>query len=624
VTSPTGEPDGITSVAAWRRWLAAAAVATSGGASYEPATLVDVLAEVLTARGYRLLDDAPAGTSWVDRPARVVHLPAGEAPAPRAGRLAHQIGHLLLHRAPPPAAGGCDGIARLQADSVAVLLLAAAGVSPAAAGLPGPPPAGWPAGVDVTDALGAAASAAARLSARLLPPTAATAPVGSPLAGRLDAATARTAALRVRATAGEIRTAPPPAAPAAGAHGRLYEAVAAAGDWYRARLHQHPDARHARQALTERGLAPLARYDPRWSIGYAPAGAATLIGHLRGLGYTDEELLAAGLAHRTRDGRLIDLFRDRILFGIRDHSGRLVAFTGRTLATGQQPPPPKYLNTPATAIFDKSTVLFGLTEQTLALAAPDAMPIVVEGPTDVLAAAAATLKGGPLIVAVAACGTAVSAGHAAALIRAAPHRAGIIAAFDADQAGENAAARLYDLLYDVEPALYEAVLPAGTDPAELLRTGGADAVRAALADPAQRRPLAATVLEQRLHWWTAGDRLAFAEDRWLAIRAAAPVVLAEPDHLAELIVHTAHLVGETPETVRDILLSTEAIEALPVDALLRVTSRSRPPAPTASGGWIHAVTFPSPVQPEPDRPDSPRSPATPRAEPPTADRQTRR
>ena len=138
--------------------------------------------------------------------------------------------------------------------------------------------------------------------------------------------------------------------------------------------------------------AAVDSYGTRFTPGYAPAGWTTLTQHLRRAGATDDEILAAGLGRTASTGRIIDTFRDRLVFPIH-HDDDLVGFIGRRNPRHDAEPNPtagpKYLNTPQTDLFDKGAQLFGLSEARAALA-HGAIPTLVEGPLDVIAIALAT------------------------------------------------------------------------------------------------------------------------------------------------------------------------------------------------------------------------------------------
>src|SRR5581483_143966 len=107
--------------------------------------------------------------------------------------------------------------------------------------------------------------------------------------------------------------------------------------------------------LNVRGFGPAIQQ--RWQAGYAPASWDALTCVLRAAGYSDTLIEASGLARRSRRGALIDTFRDRAMLPIHSSDGTMVAFIGR--AHPSVSGTPKYLNSPHTSLYDKSSVLFG-------------------------------------------------------------------------------------------------------------------------------------------------------------------------------------------------------------------------------------------------------------------------
>ena len=208
--------------------------------------------------------------------------------------------------------------------------------------------------------------------------------------------------------------------------GRLYEANEAASGFFRKAL-ESPRGEPARRYLEERdfGKEAAAAFD----LGYTTEGREALVQELRSRGFEDRVMLAAGLAVQDDiGGKLRDRFRARLIFPIRDASARIVGFGGRTLADAQ----PKYLNSPQTEIFDKSSVLFGIHR------AQDAIrhagrAILVEGYLD---AVRAHLAG--YAYTVASLGTSVTVPQLTALSRL---TGTVILALDPDPAGLAAAAR---------------------------------------------------------------------------------------------------------------------------------------------------------------------------------------
>lgn len=201
-------------------------------------------------------------------------------------------------------------------------------------------------------------------------------------------------------------------------------------------------------------------------VGYAPAGNQ-LVAHLRDRGASDGELVEAGLAKWGRRGELIDVFRDRLMFGIHTSQGELAGFIGRA-APGADPRVPKYLNTPGTEVFTKGEVLFGLPEYQDLIDA-GAEIVRVEGPMDALAITVAT-EG--KAVGVAPLGTALTQAQAEEIAR---HGRRVWEATDTDAAGMKAAAKDFERYTAVGITAKQWVLlpPDGEttmkDPAELLQ-----------------------------------------------------------------------------------------------------------------------------------------------------------
>ncbi|PZR64892.1 MAG: DNA primase [Chloroflexi bacterium] len=251
---------------------------------------------------------------------------------------------------------------------------------------------------------------------------------------------------------------------------RLREALEAAIAWYREVLLRTPQAAPARRYLAERGLEETTL--DRFGIGFAPSTWDALTKRLRGRGFRDEELIGAGLASPSNRGGVIDKFRGRIIIPIRDQSARAIGLGGRILPGVDGP---KYLNSPATALFDKSRTLFGIDLAKTAIRR-EKLAVIVEGYTDVMAAHQAGFGN-----VVASLGTALTAGQIELAKR---YADGIALAYDVDLAGEAATQRglLEELGPDQSVSKVRVVrIPAGKDPDELIRTD-ADAWRRAVAD----------------------------------------------------------------------------------------------------------------------------------------------
>jgi DNA primase len=250
---------------------------------------------------------------------------------------------------------------------------------------------------------------------------------------------------------------------------RLLDAHRAAAEFFSERL-RGPDAAHARAFLAERGFE-LPDVE-RFGVGYAPAEWEVLTRHLLGRGFTQQELLAGGLASEGRRG-LVDRFRGRLIWPVRDVTGDVVAFGARTLAAGGDGP--KYLNTPETPLFKKSSVLYGADLARREIA-QRRQAVIVEGYTDVMAC---HLAGVP--TAVATCGTSFGEGHIKIVRRllmdASEFRGEVIFTFDGDAAGQRAALRAFDSEQKFVTQTFVAVQPDGLDPCDLRIKQGDAAVR---------------------------------------------------------------------------------------------------------------------------------------------------
>jgi DNA primase catalytic core len=249
--------------------------------------------------------------------------------------------------------------------------------------------------------------------------------------------------------------------------------------------HRFPSS-WAQQYLADRFGEDLTD-DHRFQPGQAPAGWTNLIDHLRRHGVTDEEMLISGVAVTASTGRLIDRFRDRVVFPIID-DGKVLGFVGRrrpdlsdVARTG-----PKYLNTSDTALFHKGAQLFGVLDDQLSVGA---IPVIVEGPMDAIAV---TLASQGRYIGVAPLGTSLTDEQAHQLARIGRQP---IVATDADLAGRIAAERDFWILSCCRLDPLHARLPAGTDPADLLALGGPRALTDALT---ASQPLAERLLAERI------------------------------------------------------------------------------------------------------------------------------
>lgn len=246
---------------------------------------------------------------------------------------------------------------------------------------------------------------------------------------------------------------------------RLRGLLTTAAEHYHSRL-LHQEARATLlYARDQRGLTADTIKD--FQIGYAPDRWDELLTMLRGLGYSEDEIIEAGLATRADSGQVYDRFRHRLMIPIRDERGRAVGFGGRALRPQDHP---KYINSPQTPLFNKSRLLFGLDSGKRAIRDTETV-VIVEGYLDVLQAHQAGYCN-----VVAQMGTAMTE---AQVRQVAPRYAQkIIIALDADEAGQNAARRSLEvarqtLAKDFAGRLKVDVrvlrIPAGKDPDDFLR-----------------------------------------------------------------------------------------------------------------------------------------------------------
>ena len=306
-----------------------------------------------------------------------------------------------------------------------------------------------------------------------------------------------------------------------GTRRRLIDAHAIAEEYYREQL-RGPAAEVGRRFLLERGFDQDAA--EHFGVGFAPEGWDSLTGVLRGRGFTEEELVASGLVSQGQRG-VYDRFRGRLVWPIRDITGKTIGFGARRLLDSDQGP--KYLNTPETAIYHKSTVLYGLDIARKEIASQHRV-VVVEGYTDVMAAHLAGVT-----TAVASCGTAFGADHVKIVRRVmgdSKPSAGlrlntdgrglageVIFTFDGDAAGQKAALRAFEEDQRFVAQTYVAVEPSGMDPCDLRIQQGDQAVRDLIET---RRPLFEFAIRSAI----SQVDLDTVEGQVTALRMAAPVV----------------------------------------------------------------------------------------------------
>jgi len=330
----------------------------------------------------------------------------------------------------------------------------------------------------------------------------------------------------------------------------LLAAMTAAVDFYHDRLLTHPDAGRARQYLRSRGYdGEIVR---KFRLGYAPAGFDELVRALRLPGAVLRE---AGLAYENERSRLQDAFRERVMFPIFDPGGQAIAFGGRilpdALRASDREPGPKYRNSPESAIYSKRRTLYGLNWAKGDIARAHEV-VVCEGYTDVIGFHVAGVPR-----AVATCGTALTEDHFRLLAHFAKK---IVLCFDADAAGQAAAARLYQWEKRHELELAVAELPVGSDPGELAQ--GNPAALAAAVEHAQ--PFLGFRVEQAL----GAHDLHTPEGRSRAAESAVSAIAEHPNELVrdQYLIGVADRTHVDPVQLRELLVEVQSRPQPDVDA----------------------------------------------------------
>lgn len=330
---------------------------------------------------------------------------------------------------------------------------------------------------------------------------------------------------------------------------RLQEAVAEAVDWYHERLLSAEDAGAARSYLRHRG------YDGetvrQFKIGWAGNDWDLLA---RSLKLSDKDLIDSGLGFINRRGRQQDAFRSRVMFPVYDAQGNAVGFGGRNLPGAEGP---KYKNSSESSVYAKSRLLYGLNWAKTAVVEADEV-VVCEGYTDVIAFFQVGLGR-----AVATCGTALTEDHVKLLRRFAKR---VVLAFDADAAGQNAAARFYEWerAHDLDVAVAD--LPVGVDPGDLGQRHPERLVEAV----SGARPF----LEFRVDRVLSAADLSSAEGRARAAEAALVMIREHPDPL----VRDQYAVSLATRCRLDVNLIRARLDQRPVER----QSTAQPSAASAS------------------------------------------
>lgn len=235
---------------------------------------------------------------------------------------------------------------------------------------------------------------------------------------------------------------------------RIYEANREAARFFHKKLYT-PEGAQALSYLRNRGLTEKTII--HFGLGYSPKSRFELVNHLKGKGFSTQEIIQANLANKSERGYPFDRFSDRVMFPIIDLRGNVIGFGGRIMSDIK----PKYLNTSDTPAFNKSRSLFAMQ---FAKNKADGQLILVEGYMDVIALHQAGFEN-----AVATLGTALTQEQAGVLRRYCDE---IVICYDADEAGQKATARAISILRPTGLNIRVLTVPSGKDPDEFIRSYG--------------------------------------------------------------------------------------------------------------------------------------------------------
>ena len=488
-----------------------------------------VVTSLITDAGFSLevteSDRLGEANGITDYEKRQVVVRASLPGAQRFKTAVHELAHVRLHEPTSQGRPNCRGVVEVEAESVSFMVCASVGMDSAGYSLPYV--AGWSGG-DL-DKVASTADRVIRCAHSIID----------------ELETSRE--LEERSPPVQVKSAQQRRAEHDRHGGRTdgaEQALRLATSYYEAQLQSDAGSR-ALDYLHHRGINIDAIR--LWQLGYAPAGWDHLVEALHSEGISDDVLVGAGVAGRSRTGKLYDRMRGRVVFPVFDVSGSPRGFAGRLL-TGEGP---KYLNTPETEHYSKRTLLYGFHLAKPAMAESRAA-VVVEGYTDVIVAA----EGGIGNV-VATGGTALTVEHLAALRQVAST---VTLAFDGDEAGLLAAQRVAELPRRAIGGinLRIAELPAGEDPASLVSSGHVARLNEVL-DRAV--PLVDYLIDELVSRYNLDEPEAAVR----AMRGAGALIsqLAGSEDKSRAVSYLARRVGRSQRIIE------QAIATSPTDALAR-------------------------------------------------------
>lgn len=309
-----------------------------------------------------------------------------------------------------------------------------------------------------------------------------------------------------------------------------------------------------------------------FQLGYSAESWDAMLNHLHANGYSNENIVDAGLAVVREDGRMYDRFRGRAMFALCDDVGRVIGFSARILQ--DVPGQPKYINSPQSLVYDKSRVLYGLHLAKRAIREANTA-LLVEGQADVV-----TMHQHGFTAAIASSGTAFTPTHAGIIKR---YAESVTLVFDADEAGQNATTRSIEVALAAGLDVRVVTMPHGTDPDSLLRDEGRQAMK--------------DLIDDAIPWIA-----------WQAQRAAAIGLVNDPLGRSKMVRTMLQWVRNVPDALQRPFLVRELAEAFRLDERLlmdelqglRQAVPTAPPSPTSQTS-----------QTSPTSPTSSTSPASP-------------
>ncbi len=326
----------------------------------------------------------------------------------------------------------------------------------------------------------------------------------------------------------------------AGSRERLYEINAKVSEFFCRKLKQNPGSEVARY-LAGRGL-PQDVID-KFKIGAASDSWDEVVNFCRKLGYTDDELVNAGVARRSEKGRVYDFFRNRLVFTIENDSGRPVGFSARSLEAKPKDGG-KYINTGETPVFHKGKLLYGLSHSRTGIR-DKKYAIICEGQMDAIAFHRAGFD-----CAVAPLGSKFTPDQGRTLRL---YTNTFCFAFDSDSAGREAMRHAVEVCLPLSVDMKVIRIPGGKDPDELFKNGGSEAVRAAVESARAWNDVIIDELPEHFDFSTPVGRAGAA-----GYMAELLDLVSNQVELETYIRQTAEKLGVTPEAIQSQLAAVRS------------------------------------------------------------------